>query len=151
VRYTDDSELAEISDDTLKAALPTTEPYTVVVLKAGPNFSRPGPNRDPAVAKIIWEHGKRNFALRQAGLMRVVCPVADDSDVTGIGIFDASPDDVDRIMSGDPGVTVGIFTYEIHATRTFPDSTLRPLQVVPADRSQVVEDPNAEGDDRGDR
>lgn len=151
MKFTDDSALPEVSDEMLRAALPTTAPYTVVVLKAGPRFSRPGPDRDPAVAKVIWEHGKRNFALRLAGLLRVVCPVADESDVTGIGVFNASPEDVDRIMSADPGVKVGIFTYEIHATRTFPDSTLRTLEVVAANRSQVVEDAHAEGDDGGDR
>lgn len=56
----------------LRAALPSTAPYTVVVLKAGPRFSMPGPDRDSWVAKIILQHGKRNFALREAGLKPIV-------------------------------------------------------------------------------
>jgi hypothetical protein len=77
---------------------------------------------------VAWinKHGKRNFALRTAGLMPIVCPVADGSGVTGVGIFAASPEEVERIMSGDPGVKEGMFTYDIHPTRTFPGSALPP-------------------------
>jgi hypothetical protein len=124
MKYVDDSPLPEVSEETLMQALQTVRAYTIVVLKAGPNFSPPGPDRDPAVAKIVLEHGKRNFALRAVGLMPIVCPVADGSGVTGVSIFDAEPDDVDRIMASDPGVKAGIFTYEIHPTRTFPGSAL---------------------------
>jgi hypothetical protein len=56
--------------------------------------------------------------------MPIVCPVADGSGVTGVGIFAASPEEVERIMSGDPGVKEGLFTYDIHPTRTFPGSAL---------------------------
>jgi len=124
MRYTDDSALPEVTDEMLREALPSTAPYTVVVLKAGPKFSMPGPNRDDWVSNVIWRHGKRNFALRAAGFMPIVCPVADGSGVTGVGIFAASPEDVDRIMSQDPGVKEGVFTYDIHPTRTFPGSAL---------------------------
>jgi hypothetical protein len=124
MRYTDDSGLPEVTDEMLNAALPTTRPYTIVILYAGQHYSPPGPDRDPAIAGVIWEHGKRNFALRQAGILRVVCPVADGSDVTGVGIFDAAADDVERILSGDPAVVARILNYEIHPTRTFPDSAL---------------------------
>ena len=122
--YTDDSDLPEVTDEQLQEALATTRPYTIVVLKAGPKYQMPGPDRDQDVEKVIWAHGKRNFALRLAGLMPIVCPVADGSGVTGISIFDATPDDVDRIMSLDAGVQAGIFTYDIHPTRSFPGSIL---------------------------
>ena len=123
MRYVDDSQLPPVTDDMLKEALPKTRPYTAVVLKAGRKFEKSAP-RSPEVAQIIWAHGKRNNALRLAGLLPIVCPVADDSDVCGISIFDATPDDVDRIMSRDPGVQAGLFVYEIHPTRTFPGSRL---------------------------
>jgi hypothetical protein len=76
------------------------------------------------VTKIIWEHGKRNSALRLAGLMPIVCPVGDGSGVTGIGIFDASASEVERIMAGEPGVQAALFTYEIHPARSFHGSAL---------------------------
>jgi hypothetical protein len=122
--YTDDSRLPEVSDDMLQRALPTTRPFTVVVLKAGPRFELADADRSPELAKIIWAHGKRNYALHLAGLMPVVCPVADGSGVTGVAVFDATPEDVDRIMSRDPGVQAEVFTYEIHPTRSFPGSSL---------------------------
>ena len=40
-------------------------------------------------------------------------------------------EDVDRIMRGDPGVQASIFTYDIHPTRTFPDSSLTPSAAAP--------------------
>ena len=123
--YTDDSELPDVTDEMLQQARSTTKPYTVVVLRAGPRFEMPDPDRSSEVAKIIWAHGKRNYALPLAGLMPVVCPVGDGSGVTGISIFDTSPEDVDRIMSNDPGVQAGVFTYDIHPTRSFPGSSLQ--------------------------
>lgn len=69
-------------------------------------------------------HGKRNYALHMAGLMPIVCPIADGGEVVGLGVFDASPEDVERIMAADPAVRADILTYEVHPTRSFPGSTL---------------------------
>jgi hypothetical protein len=124
VPYTDDGALPDVSDETLRAALATTIPYTILILKAGPRFSPPGPDRDPEVAAAIWRHGKRNFALREAGLLAIVCPVADGSNVVGVSVWAATKEDVERIYSQDPAVLAGILVYEIHPTRTFPGSTL---------------------------
>jgi hypothetical protein len=122
--YTDDRQLPEVTDDLLGQALATTRPYTALVLKTGPGFQPAGPDRDAEVAAIIRAHGRRNYALHLAGLLPVVCPVGDGSGVTGIAVFDATPEDVDRIMAADPGVQAGVFTYDIHPTRSFPGSTL---------------------------
>lgn len=124
MRYIDDSALPEVTDETLQAALQTTVPYTILILKAGPRFSPPGSDRDPAVAAAIWRHGKRNFALREEGLLSIVCPVADGTDVVGVSVWSAATEDVERIYSRDPAVQAGILTYEIHPTRTFPGSCL---------------------------
>ena len=126
MRYTDDSALPEVTDEMLKESLGRTEPYAVVILTAGARFSAPGPDRDPEVGKIIWAHGKRNFALRAAGLLAVVCPVADGTNIAGIGVFAATPEDTDRIYARDPAVRAGVLRYEVHPTRTFPGSTLPP-------------------------
>ncbi|HET9848952.1 MAG TPA: hypothetical protein VFR68_10405 [Candidatus Dormibacteraeota bacterium] len=123
--YTNDSDLPQVSDDTLREALTRTRPYTAVILKAGPKFEPLGPDRSTPVAKIIMEHGKRNYALRLAGLLRIVCPIADGSGVAGISIFDTTPEEADRIMSGDPAVRADVLTYEIHPTRSFPGSSLK--------------------------
>ena len=131
--YTDDSDLPVITDAMLEAVRRTARPYTIVILKAGPHFSLPGPDRDTSVSKIIWQHGKRNLALRTVGLMPIICPVGDGSGVCGLCICDASPEDVERIMSLDPGVQAGVFTFDIHPTRSFPGSCLPPAREAVAD------------------
>ena len=124
VAYTGDDGLPAVTGETLREALQHIRPYAVCILKAGPSFQEPGPERESWVADLIWEHGKRNYALHLAGLMRIVCPVGDGNGTTGVSIFDADPDEVDRIMRQDPAVKAGLFTYEIHATQTFPESKL---------------------------
>jgi hypothetical protein len=81
---------------------------------------------DDLMAAGIVNHGpgSPHFALYLAGLMRIVCPVGDGSGTTGVSIFDADADEVDRIMRQDPAVKAGLFRYEIHATQTFPESRL---------------------------
>jgi len=113
-----------ISDDEMRRMMTTTKPYTVIILKTGPQWNEPG--KEP----IIWEHGRRNFALRAEGLLSIVCPVRDGGEVTGIGIFNATEDETRAIMDGDPGVQAGIFVYELHPTRSFPGDSL------PAERPQ---------------
>lgn len=127
MKYTNDAALPKVTDDMLKSALANIRPYTVCILKAGPRFQPAGPQREQWVAELVWQHGKRNYALRLAGLKRIICPIGDDSaisGISGISIFDVDEEETDRIMREDPGVKAGIFTYEVHATRTFPDSTL---------------------------
>ena len=110
--------MTEITDSFMRQALSRTKTYTLVILKSGPNRNQLG------VEKIIWEHGRRNFALRADGLLSIVCPVADGGDVSGIGIFNAGIDEVKKIMDEDPGVKEGVFVYEIHACRSFPGDCL---------------------------
>ena len=107
-----------VSDEHMRDMLTKTRPYTVVLLKRGPNRD------DPKGDAIVWEHGRRNFELRAAGRLAIVCPIRDGSEWSGVGIFDGSPEEVAKIMDGDPGVKAGIFTYEVHATRSFPGDSL---------------------------
>ena len=122
--YAGEAALPAVTDQMLRDSLQRVRPYTVCILRAAPRYQEPGPTRESWVENLIWEHGKRNYALYLAGLMRMVCPVGDGSGTTGVSIFDADPDEVDRIMRQDPGVKVGLFTYEIHPTQTFPESRL---------------------------
>ncbi len=110
--------LPAITDEMMRERLPAARPYTAVLLRATSKLVRPG--ADP----IIWEHGRRNFALREHGVLAIVLPATDDSDWAGLGIFTAEPDEVRAIMDHDPGVTAGIFTYEVHPVRGFPGSCL---------------------------
>jgi hypothetical protein len=110
--------LPEISDEQMKAGMTHTRDYSVVVLRKGPAYD------EPSTPAIIWEHGRRNFALREAGLLAIVCPVPDESDLCGVGLFTTSVPDTEQIMAGDPGVRAGVFTAEVHPCRSFPGDAL---------------------------
>jgi hypothetical protein len=102
----------------MHARLGQTRPYTVVLMHATDKCVRP--DVDP----IIWEHGRRNMALVEAGELLIVLPVSDDSGLAGLGVFAGDTDRVTAILEGDPGVQAGIFRYELHPARGFPGAAL---------------------------
>jgi hypothetical protein len=110
--------MPEITDEYMLEMRTKAKSYTFMLLSRGPEYD--GPERD----SIIWEHGRRNHSLRADGVLAIVCPVPDDSPLCGIGIFDASIEEVTRIMDGDPGVLAGVFTYEVHPVLSFPGDRL---------------------------
>jgi hypothetical protein len=110
--------MTTITDEFMRQMLSIAKDYCIVILKAGPRHNEPG------VEKTIWEHGRRNFALRADGVLSIVCPVADESNLSGVGIFNAKIEDVRNIMEDDPGVKAGVFFYEIHPCRSFPGDSL---------------------------
>ncbi len=105
--------MTEITDEYMREMLARSRPYTVVILRSGPNQGLP--DRE----EIVWEHGRRNFSLRAQGLLPIVCPVTDDSEMCGLGIFDLDLEETKRVMDEDPGVRAGIFVYEVHPCRGF--------------------------------
>jgi hypothetical protein len=110
--------MARITDEMMRAALPNAKNYTVFILKAGPNRYKPD------VEKLIWEHSRRNFSLRAVGLLSIDCPIRDGSDITGVGVFNATLEEATQLMNDDPSVQAGVFIYELHASRSFPGDSL---------------------------
>ena len=110
--------MKEITDELMMQMISQAKLYSIVLLKSGPNYGKP--ENQP----IIWEHARRNFALREEGLLSVVCPVSDDTDLKGIGIFNADLERTKEIMNGDPGVIDGVFTFEVHTARSFQGDSL---------------------------
>lgn len=88
--------MTSVTDDQMRQRIAQAREYCVVILKAGPNRHKNG------VETVIWEHARRNFTLRDEGVLSIVCPIADGSDVSGIGIFNAGIDRVLEIMDDDP-------------------------------------------------
>lgn len=111
-----------ITDEFMREMIAKTRQYCLVILKTGPNRNQEG------VEKIVWEHGRRNFELRANGVLPIVCPINDGSDVSGVGMFNAPVEEVKKIMDDDPGVKAGVFVYELHACRGFPGSSLPPVE-----------------------
>lgn len=110
--------MQQITDEYMKEMLPKSKAFCLVVLKPTSKMMEPG------VEKIIWEHGRRNFALRAEGIMPIVCPVPGSSEISGVGIFNKSPEETSSIMDEDPGVMAGIFTYTVYPCRSFPGDSL---------------------------
>ena len=93
--------------------------YSILILKAGPNYSRSG------AEKIIWEHGKRNFFLRARELLTIVCPITDKSDLDGIGIFNVDVEETKSIMDQDPAVKRASSSMRRIPAGAFPETACR--------------------------
>lgn len=109
---------SQITDEYMRELLGASRTYTAMLLRLTPKAAEAG------AEQVIWEHGRRNFMLRAAGTLPIVCPAVDESDWAGIAVFDASPEDVHRIMADDPGIQAGVFAYELHPVCGFPGSVL---------------------------
>jgi hypothetical protein len=113
-----DDRLPVIDDETANRLLGTSRPYTVVVLRAGPN------RRTPEGGALVRPHGIRNMRLRAAGMLRVVARVTDDSDVAGFGIFALDEAETRHVIESDPAVRADVFVAEYHPVLGFPDDGL---------------------------
>ena len=109
----------EITDAYMNEMNSRSQAYTLLLLCRTAKMAEPG------AFPVVWEHGRRNHQLRIQGVMPIVCPTPDDAEMAGIGIFDATCEDVDQIMAEDPAVKSGLMTYTLHACRGFPGDALR--------------------------
>jgi hypothetical protein len=112
------SEPPKITDEDMLERLSQSKPYTLLMMKQGPRYDMDGHD------KIIWEHGRRMMTLRVTGVLAIVCPIHDDTQWCGIGVFDAPDSEVRRIMDGDPGVRAHVLEYELHPVNSFPGDQL---------------------------
>jgi hypothetical protein len=58
--------LPTISDQFMQERLTTVKSFTAVLLRTTASFS-------PDARPIVWEHGRRNFALMEAGIAAWCC------------------------------------------------------------------------------
>ena len=110
--------LPTLPDQAMDERLASVQSYTAVLLRVTSSFVRP--DVDP----IVWEHGRRNFALLDSGIAALVLPAVDESEWAGLYVFTVPPDEVHQVMQDDPGVAAGIFTYEAHPVLGFPGTGL---------------------------
>ncbi len=110
--------MAEITDEYMRGEIANIKVYALCLLHKGPAYGSEGSE------KIIWEHGRNNFKLREAGKLCVMGPIQGDSELRGTGIFSTSVDEATTIMEADPAIQAGIFTFEIYPFRSFPGSAL---------------------------
>ena len=110
--------MKEISDEFMMQMISQAKSFSVALLRASDNYGT------PESQPLVWEHARRNFALRAEGVLVVVCPISDETELKGIGIFNAAVDQTRLIMEGDPAVKAGIFTFEVHSARSFSGDCL---------------------------
>ena len=110
--------IPHIADDEMRAGLAQSRAYVLAILRQGPAY------HDDGARAIVWEHGRRNFGLRAAGLLSIVGPMADEGPLRGVGIFDCDPEQATRLMEQDPAVLAQILTFEVHPMRSFPGDAL---------------------------
>ena len=110
--------MREITNEHMMEMLGKSATYNIVVLKRGPDEDI------PEAQQIVWEHARRNFQLRAEGLLSVVCPITEENEIKGIGIFNCDKEQLKEIMDADPGVQKGLFVYEILPCRSFPGDAL---------------------------
>jgi hypothetical protein len=110
--------MATIDDATMRRRLSETKTYALVVFRKGRNWQA-------ADAKeIVWEHGRRNFELRESKKLAIVCPLAGDSEIRGIALFDAALDETVAVMNEDPAVKAGVLSFDAYLCSGFPGDAL---------------------------
>ena len=105
-------------DERMHELLATTRPYTAMLLRLGVGAAAPGAEAH------VWEHGRRNLALRTAGTMLLVLPAPGHDEWAGIAVFAAPAEQVERLLADDPAIRAGVFTYELVPVIGFPGATL---------------------------
>ncbi|HET9850520.1 MAG TPA: YciI family protein [Candidatus Saccharimonadales bacterium] len=110
--------MVEITDEFMNDMRAKAKNYTVAILKKGPNYQQ------DSEKKIIFEHGRRNYQLRADGVLSIVCPILDNGDFAGIGVFNCSVDEASKILQDDPAIKAGILSYSVHPSRSFPGDSL---------------------------
>jgi hypothetical protein len=110
--------MQQITNEQMQEMLMQTKEYTLVLLRFIPGVENEN------MQQILWEHGRKNFQLRAEGLINVVAPVSQPSEVAGIAIFNADAAKVREIMNEDPAVKEGIFTFDVLPVRSFPGDSL---------------------------
>jgi hypothetical protein len=107
-----------ITDEFMRQMQGKAKEYCVCIVKTTPKRGQTGANR------FVTEHNRREFALRFDGPLSILCQVSDGSGVVSVSIFNASVDEVKKIMDEDPAVKEGIFAYELHACRSYAGDLL---------------------------
>ena len=110
--------MAIITDDYMRLMQDKTKEYCICILRITARRGQTGANR------LVTEHNRRTFALRAQGPLAILCQVSDGSGISSVLIFNASVDEVKKLMAEDPAVKDGIFTVELHACRSFAEDML---------------------------
>src|SRR6476620_2558452 len=110
--------MQQITDEQMQQMLIQTKEYTLVLLKSVPGIQQ------EKMQQILWEHVRRNFQLRAEGSMSIIGPVTEENETAGFAVFNTDVSKATEIMTEDPAVKEGIFTFEVLPFRSFPGDSL---------------------------
>jgi len=96
--------------------------YTLVFLKKGPNYDMLDPKE---VQQNQTQHLEYLLGLREKGVLCINGPITDESDIVGVSIYNShDKEEIEALVSKDPGVRSGRFVYDIHTWFSFPGDKL---------------------------
>ena len=111
----------EITNEFIEKTVATGKQYCIYFYRSRPIRNHP---KDQA-ENIQPEHLRYLFQLKAEGKLVINGPVTDDGELRGVGIFDTTdPEEVKRLLEGDPAVKAGRLIYEIHPWFGIPGSCL---------------------------
>ncbi|OWY23658.1 hypothetical protein C7N43_12580 [Sphingobacteriales bacterium UPWRP_1] len=110
-----------VTPDYVNAQIAQMKAYTLLLLKSGPNR---GKYSDDELNDLQTKHLKHIFEMKLSGKLAIVGPLLSDGNLRGIGIFNASEDEVKQLMSEDASVKAGLLTVEVHPWFGLPGDAL---------------------------
>lgn len=110
-----------VDDDYMSAEVAKMKTYTLLLLKSGPKRSN---YTDDELNTIQAGHLKHIFEMKLSGKLAIVGPLLTDGNIRGIGIFNASEEEVKQLMEQDPSVKAGLLTVETHPWFGLPGDAL---------------------------
>jgi hypothetical protein len=110
--------MAEITQEWIMEQVAKGRPYTVLLLKKGPNFATTG--------HLQIEHLKHIFSLREAGHQLITIPITDQGELAGLALYaTADKKEAIRLTAADPGVAAGRFTFEVLSCMGLPGDMVK--------------------------
>ena len=106
-----------VTDEQVRQLAETAKPYSLALLRWGPERYRDGADADRA--RTPAPHG----LARADGVIAILCPIQSDS-LAGLAILNVPPDVASEIMDGDPCVRAGMMRCEVHPCVGFPGDVL---------------------------
>lgn len=111
----------EVNDAYMSAEIAKMKTYTLLLLKSGPNR---GNYTDDELNNLQAGHLKHIFEMKLSGKLSIVGPLLSNGNLRGIGIFNASEEEVTQLMAEDPSVKAGLLTVETHPWFGLPGDAL---------------------------
>lgn len=110
-------DVSDMTDERMMELVGSALPYTVCALKPGPNWGVGN------WEKIIWEHGRRNLAMREEGIL-VITLRTESEDVVGVGVYNRDLETARELLSDDPAIKSDVLRFDLYPAQGFPGDAL---------------------------